>query len=73
VDSWSPGRDLNSGPSQYDARVLTIQPQRSVVMMLRGLLDSVLEKHDDDHVNWPRLRLSTVATNEHIVHLPGDI
>jgi hypothetical protein len=29
-DSWSLGRDLNSGPPEYEAGVLTIRPQLSV-------------------------------------------
>jgi hypothetical protein len=31
-DSWSPGRDLNPGPPEYETGVLTTQPRRSVTL-----------------------------------------
>jgi hypothetical protein len=31
-DSWSPGRDLNPGPLEYETGVLTTQPRRSVTL-----------------------------------------
>jgi hypothetical protein len=31
-DSPSPGRDLNPGPPEYEARVLSTRPQRSVTI-----------------------------------------
>jgi hypothetical protein len=35
-DSRSPGRDLNPGPAEYEARVLTTRPRRSVKMCVNG-------------------------------------
>jgi hypothetical protein len=32
-DSWSPGRDLNPGPSKYEAGVLTTQLHSVVINM----------------------------------------
>jgi hypothetical protein len=32
-DSWSPGRDLNPEPPEYEARVLATRPRRSITML----------------------------------------
>jgi hypothetical protein len=35
-DRWSPVRDLNPGPPEYEAGVLTTQPLRSVIRLLNN-------------------------------------
>jgi hypothetical protein len=36
-DSWSPGRDLNPGPPEYEAGMLTTLPRRSVAVFFEKL------------------------------------
>jgi hypothetical protein len=36
LDSRSPGRDLNLGPPEYEAAVLTTRPRRSVIGIAIG-------------------------------------
>jgi hypothetical protein len=37
-DTWSPNRDLNPGPSKYEAGVLTTRPQCSEYFLYLGFL-----------------------------------
>jgi hypothetical protein len=42
------GRDLNPGPTEYEARVLTTRPRRSVILTCAGVITF------DCHVNYIR-------------------
>jgi hypothetical protein len=51
-DSRSPGRDLNPGPLEYEAGVLSTQPRRSVLGLWCKRMSVTVEKWRQNKIEY---------------------